>query len=189
MAGKNMLKAVCHACKKEFIRTKKQVAAVIRRSGSWSCKSCSNSEKNKSRARPIGATRVTADGYIEEKTLDGWKRQHRVVMAVAVGRELTPDEAVHHLNEVKNDNRPDNLVIISHGLHTVSHHAGKKRSVHTCRAIADKARQRGRLTMALVSEAKTLHANGVSQHEIARRFCVSPMTINRAVNGKTWKEL
>lgn len=61
-------------------------------------------------------------GYIEGKIWVNQQRvgvkQHRWVMENKIGRPLMPFEDVHHINGVKNDNRPENLEIIPHGHHS-----------------------------------------------------------------------
>lgn len=43
--------------------------------------------------------------------------EHRLVMERVLGRYLKPDEDVNHVNGVKGDNRPENLVVVRHYAH------------------------------------------------------------------------
>lgn len=63
-------------------------------------------------------------GYILIKKSDhprrdkrGYVFEHIIVAEEKIGRRLNPNECVHHINEIKNDNRPNNLQIM-----TISEH-------------------------------------------------------------------
>jgi len=70
-------------------------------------------DKPKRRGLPLGTKRITTQGYRLIKTKRGWEREHRVVMARLLGRDLYRHETVHHRNGLRADNRPENLELYS----------------------------------------------------------------------------
>lgn len=94
-----------------------------------------NRTKTPNRPRPNGDRWVDRKGYVRVRVGYGQPAayEHRVVMAQVLGRELLPTEDVHHINENKQDNRPENLEVVSRSVHTAHHNR-----------IAPKRRKQGR---------------------------------------------
>ena len=57
----------------------------------------------------IGERRVGKEGYAYIKTRRGWVTEHKLVMEERLNRPLDVSESVHHINGVRDDNRPENL--------------------------------------------------------------------------------
>lgn len=54
-----------------------------------------------------------------------WILKSRYLMEQKLGRSLFPFELVHHINCIKDDDRIENLQIVSRKEHTILHHKGK----------------------------------------------------------------
>ena len=92
-----------------------------------------NGKKNKGRRKRSdyefsGHEKKRGDGYIKvympdhpHCTTDGYVMKHILVMEKTIGRFITADECVHHINHIREDNRIENLRLMTKSEHMSMH--------------------------------------------------------------------
>ena len=77
-------------------------------------------------AHAVGKT-VKPDGYVEfTRGPNKGRSEHRVVMEQHLGRKLTTDEVVHHIDENPANNDISNLQVMTRSEHTAHHRRHRK---------------------------------------------------------------
>ena len=90
-----------------------------------------------------GGKYIDDKGYVRvlktdhPKNIRGYAYEHRLVMEEYIGRYLEPWETVHHINEIKIDNRLDNLYLCTHAEHSAIHKEGHRASASHKAKIRD----------------------------------------------------
>lgn len=98
-------------------------------SGRHICEDCqtahriaaANSTENRARATLSRRKTAERNGSCTLYWKTGTKYEHRVVVEQALGRELMPEEVVHHIDGNKRNNSLENLVVMTRAQHTRLH--------------------------------------------------------------------
>jgi hypothetical protein len=108
----------CLICNKEF--KIKGYRENIAKYCSYECYHFSTRDKIGERSPSWKGGKVMSSGYIYIKShthpfrsKNNYVFEHRLVVEKQIGRYLEPKEKTHHINGIKNDNRPKNLMTFS----------------------------------------------------------------------------
>jgi hypothetical protein len=106
----------------------------IRRSPTTEFKKGHPQGKGKDNPAWKGGKTIDANGYVLVKVPDhpfanhqGYIFEHRLIMEKMIGRHLDLEEVIHHINNIPDDNREENLRLFSNNSEHISfHEKGKK---------------------------------------------------------------
>ncbi len=99
------------------------------------CKKCHDSEMGlQNHPQWKGGMHTNQAGYVIVKNPEhprsdpnGYVKRARLVLEQKLGRQLLMSEDIHHINGIKNDDRPENLIALSKGEHMSLHMRIKRR--------------------------------------------------------------
>lgn len=115
------IKRQCPKCKKDkWLRSSDVRVALKRGNMRGHCRFCQSNKGNHVNVGPThwlwkGGRYLDKAGYMLTKCPEhpGYIQEHRLMMERSLGRNLLPDETVHHKNGVRTDNRIENLELWS----------------------------------------------------------------------------
>ena len=125
-----MIKTKCNTCGKSIFKNLYQIKRNKRHYCSQKCHWIDRHKYllGKNNPKWKGGRHKTSSGYIVVykpnhpfAQIKGYVFEHRLILEKKLGRYLMPYEQTHHINHIKDDNRPKNLKLISKKQHNQIH--------------------------------------------------------------------
>ena len=108
-----------------------------------------DARKGKGNSNWSGGKYIDDKGYVRVRVTEhpyqvhGYVYEHRLVIEKLFGRHLQTWESVHHINEIKEDNRPSNLYLCTVSEHSAIHREGSTHPMAHRDHMRKKMRERG----------------------------------------------
>jgi len=135
--------------------------------------------------------RLKQSGYYEVTVGENKSRPlHDVIMEQHIGRKLTSDEVVHHIDKIKTNNSIENLMLLSRAKHS-SIHGKENYNNGTCYDISKHSGvgENHRGSKLKESQVIEIFNSDESYDIISKRYNISNSCINHIKSRRNWKHL
>ena len=121
--------------------------------------------------------------------------EHRFIVEKTLGRKLSRDEVVHHVDGNKLNNKIENLVVMTRSEHSAMHQKGKKNSDETRLKMSNALKGKPMLSQRKLSSEEVDYirknyrprSSEFGARSLARKFGVAHTTIGSIINRETYE--
>lgn len=115
--------------------------------------------------------------------------EHRNKMEILLGRKLTFNEVVHHVDGNKSNNEISNLMLMTRSEHSKIHSTGLKKNPSTIekiRVLGILNRPASKISIETVKQIRKCISEGFKNIEISKKLNVSKHTVGRIRRNQNW---
>lgn len=139
--------------------------------------------------KAVGVT-LKPNGYVEyTRGPHKGRSVHDVLMEQMIGRPLAKNEIVHHINGKRDDNRPENLALMTRSEHSRAHVMERLASGEDIRHFESKKGEEHPSAKLTEAQVIAIRASSNTSTFLATLYGVSKSTIKHIKSRRIWKHI